>query len=95
MLTDEIKTYNRKQLEELAKNLRGQLVHSVRENGGHLSSNLGTVELILALHKVFSFPQDKLIFDVGHQAYVHKLLTGRSLENLRAQGGVSGFPDPF
>ena len=95
MLTDEIKTYNRKQLEELAQNLRGQLVHSVRENGGHLSSNLGTVELILALHKVFSFPQDKLIFDVGHQAYVHKLLTGRTLENLRAQGGVSGFPDPF
>ena len=95
MLTDEIKTYNKKQLEELAEKLRGQLVQSVKENGGHLSSNLGTVELILALHKVFSFPQDKLIFDVGHQAYVHKLLTGRSLENLRAQGGVSGFPDPF
>ena len=95
MLTDEIKTYNKKQLEELAEKLRGQLVQSVKENGGHLSSNLGTVELILALHKVFSFPQDKIIFDVGHQAYVHKLLTGRTLENLRAQGGVSGFPDPF
>ena len=95
MLTDEIKTYNKKQLEELAESLRAELIQSVKENGGHLSSNLGTVELILALHKVFDFPHDKLVFDVGHQAYVHKLLTGRTLENLRAQGGVSGFPDPF
>lgn len=94
MLTDDSKGYNKKQLEELAAELRGELVRAVKENGGHLSSNLGTVELILALHSVFDFPQDKLVFDVGHQAYVHKLLTGRTLDTLRTQGGVSGFPDP-
>ena len=64
MLTDEIKTYNKKQLEELAEKLRGQLVQSVKENGGHLSSNLGMVELTVALHYGFDFPEDKLIFDV-------------------------------
>lgn len=94
MLTDDIKTYNKRQLEELAQGLREELIRTVKENGGHLSSNLGTVELIIALHKVFDFPHDKLIFDVGHQAYVHKLLTGRDLGSLRRQGGVSGFPDP-
>lgn len=90
----ELKDYSVKQLEALARRLRGQLVSAVQKNGGHLSSNLGAVELTLALHKVFDFPQDKLVFDVGHQAYVHKLLTGRSLDALRAKGGVSGFPDP-
>ena len=95
MLTDDIKNYSIKQLEGLAGELREQLIGTVRENGGHLSSNLGAVELVLALHKVFDFPKDKLIFDVGHQSYVHKLLTGRSLETLRKKGGTSGFPDPF
>ena len=90
----ELKTYTIQQLEELAQTLRGQLVAAVRENGGHLSSNLGAVELTLALYKVFDFPQDALVFDVGHQAYTHKLLTGRSLASLRQKGGVSGFPDP-
>ena len=89
-----LKGYTVKQLEALARQLRGELVAAVETCGGHLSSNLGAVEIVLALHKVFSFPQDKLLFDVGHQAYVHKLLTGRSLERLRQKGGVSGFPDP-
>lgn len=94
MLTDDLKNSDIGQTEKLAESLRAELVGAVRENGGHLSSNLGTVELILALHKVFDFPHDKLIFDVGHQAYVHKLLTGRGLETLRKSGGPSGFPDP-
>ena len=90
----ELKKYSVKQLEALARRLRGQLVAAAEKSGGHRSSNLGAGELILALHKVFDFPQDKLVFDVGHQAYAHKLLTGRSLDALRAKGGVSGFPDP-
>ena len=94
MLAEEIKNYDIKQLKELAETLRGQIVERVRENGGHLSSNLGAVEITLALHKVFSFPEDKLIFDVGHQGYAHKLLTGRDLSRLRQEGGESGFPDP-
>lgn len=95
MLAEEIKNYNVHQLRELAGSLRAEMVEAVRENGGHLSSNLGAVELILALYKAFDFPRDKLLFDVGHQAYAHKLLTGRSLHDLRKPGGVSGFPDPF
>ena len=94
MLTDEIKTYSIRQLKNLAAKLRAKIVERVRENGGHLSSNLGAVELTLALHKVFRFPEDKLIFDVGHQSYAHKLLTGRDLSRLRQKGGESGFPDP-
>ena len=94
MLADEIKGYNLEQLETLAAQLRERLVAAVRENGGHLASNLGTVELTLALHKVFDFPQDRLIFDVGHQSYAHKLLTGRDLTHIRRKGGASGFPDP-
>lgn len=94
MLADELKTYDIQQLEETAERLRGKLIAAVKENGGHLSSNLGAVELILALYKVFDFPQDKLIFDVGHQSYVHKFLTGRELDSLRQEGGASGFPDP-
>lgn len=85
---------NIKQLGELAAKLRGELISGVRAGGGHLASNLGVVELTLALYKVFDFPKDKLIFDVGHQSYVHKLLTGRSLDTLRTQGGTGGFPDP-
>ena len=81
-------------LEEAAKQIRDELVARVKENGGHLSANLGVVELTLALHAVFDFPQDKLIFDVGHQSYVHKLITGRDLGALRQKGGTGGFPDP-
>ena len=94
VLAEEIKQYSIEQLEELAGHLREQLVSAVRENGGHLASNLGTVELTLALHKVFDFPQDKLIFDVGHQSYTHKILSGRDISHIRRKGGPSGFADP-
>lgn len=94
MLADEIKGCNGKRAEEYARQLREELLGAVRENGGHLSSNLGVVELTIALYSVFDFPKDKLIFDVGHQSYAHKLITGRTLDTLRKKGGVSGFPDP-
>ena len=94
MLAEEIKKYTNKQLAALAEELRREIVEKVKDCGGHLSSNLGAVELTLALHKVFDFPKDKLIFDVGHQSYAHKLITGRDLSALRKKGGASGFPDP-
>lgn len=82
------------ELEELCGEIREFLVDSVSKTGGHLASNLGAVELTVALHKVFSFPEDKIIFDVGHQSYVHKILTGRKagFEKLRKLNGLSGFP---
>ena len=82
------------QLEQLAKEIREVLVNTVSENGGHLASNLGVVELTLALHRVFRMPEDKIVFDVGHQSYVHKLITGRykDFATLRSYGGISGFP---
>ena len=92
------------ELEQLAAEIRDVLVSTVSENGGHLASNLGVVELTIALHRVFDSPNDKLIWDVSHQAYVHKLLTGRrdSFPTLRQYGGLSGFTcrsesphDPF
>ena len=91
---EDLKKLPADQLETLASELRDELLRVVSQNGGHLSSNLGVVELTIALHRVFSSPQDSLIFDVGHQSYVHKLLTGRreTFETLRQYGGVSGFP---
>lgn len=82
------------QLEQLAKEIREVLITTVSENGGHLASNLGVVELTLALHRVFHMPEDKIVFDVGHQSYVHKLITGRyrQFSTLRTFGGLSGFP---
>ncbi len=82
------------ELETLCSEIRSFLIDSIAETGGHLASNLGAVELTVALHKVFSFPEDKLIFDVGHQSYVHKILTGRGqdFKRLRKLGGISGFP---
>lgn len=94
MLAEELKKYSIKQLEELAAAIRRDIIEKVKDSGGHLSSNLGAVELTLALHKVFDFSKDRLIFDVGHQSYTHKILTGRDLSLLRVKGGVSGFPDP-
>ncbi|MDH2919288.1 MAG: 1-deoxy-D-xylulose-5-phosphate synthase, partial [Sideroxydans sp.] len=84
----------RAQLPQLAMELREFLVESVSKTGGHLSSNLGTVELTLALHTVFNTPDDKLVWDVGHQTYVHKILTGRraAMSTLRMTGGIAGFP---
>ncbi|MQY15586.1 1-deoxy-D-xylulose-5-phosphate synthase [Streptomyces sp. RB5] len=81
------------QLEELAAELRTFLVESVAKTGGHLGPNLGVVELTIALHRVFDSPKDKVLFDTGHQSYVHKLLTGRQdFGRLRAKGGLSGYP---
>ena len=78
----------------LAQEIRDFLIESVSRTGGHLSSNLGTVELTMALHNVLELPKDKIIWDVGHQAYTHKILTGRKdgFERLRMEGGMSGFP---
>ena len=83
-----------KQLERLAGEIRNELISTVSSNGGHLASNLGIVELTLALHRVFRMPEDKIIFDVGHQSYVHKLITGRydRFSTLRSYGGIAGFP---
>jgi 1-deoxy-D-xylulose-5-phosphate synthase len=83
-----------RELQALAGEIRAFLVSSVRETGGHLASNLGVVELTIALHYCFDSPGDKIVWDVGHQCYVHKLLTGRGagFKTLRARGGMSGFP---
>ena len=82
------------QLPALAEELRRFLIESVAQTGGHLSSNLGTIELTLALHYVYNTPEDRLVWDVGHQTYAHKILTGRreGMARLRSHGGVSGFP---
>lgn len=90
----DIRCLNREECEELADDIRTKIIQTVSQNGGHLSSNLGVVEITLALHRVFNTPQDKLVFDVGHQTYVHKLITGRyhSFDTLRTYGGLSGFP---
>jgi 1-deoxy-D-xylulose-5-phosphate synthase len=81
------------QLEQLADEIRGFLVENVSRTGGHLGPNLGVVELTIALHRVFDSPADPMIFDTGHQSYVHKLLTGRQdFSNLRARGGLAGYP---
>ncbi len=89
----DIKKLNRNELALLADEIRDFLIEKVSVNGGHLASNLGVVELTLALHRVFDFPQDHLIFDVGHQCYTHKILTGRRerFGELRKRGGLSGF----
>ena len=91
----DLKKLNVKQLRALAEELRAEIIRVVSDRGGHLSSNLGMVELTIAMHYVFDAPRDKLIFDVGHQCYAHKLLTGRyeAFQKLRTKGGVSGFPN--
>jgi 1-deoxy-D-xylulose-5-phosphate synthase len=93
-IPSELRTLERKALPKLADELRNFLVESVSSTGGHLSSNLGTVELTIALHYVFNTPYDRLVWDVGHQTYAHKILTGRreGMKKLRMQGGVAGFP---
>jgi 1-deoxy-D-xylulose-5-phosphate synthase len=90
----DLRRLSRTQLRPLADELRNYLLESVSRTGGHLSSNLGTVELTVALHYVFNTPEDRLVWDVGHQTYPHKILTGRRdrMHSLRQQGGISGFP---
>ncbi|MDD6191249.1 MAG: 1-deoxy-D-xylulose-5-phosphate synthase [Firmicutes bacterium] len=91
---DDLKKMSYDELELLSYELRDFIVESVSETGGHLSSNLGIVEITIALHKCFDAPYDKIIFDVGHQTYIHKILTGRidGFSSLRKMGGISGFP---
>ena len=100
----DLKGLTKQELEQLAAEIRQELVTTVTTNGGHLASNLGVVELTIALHRVFDSPRDKIIWDVGHQSYVHKLLTGRRprFASIRQYGGLSGFTsrsesehDPF
>jgi len=90
----DLKKLSLRELNQLAQEIRDQIVSTVADNGGHLASNLGVVELSIALHRVFSSPDDKIVWDVGHQCYAHKLLTGRfaSFSSLRRCGGLAGFP---
>ncbi|MGE9900019.1 1-deoxy-D-xylulose-5-phosphate synthase [Mitsuokella multacida] len=94
---EDVKKLTVRELEQLASELRHFIIDTVSQNGGHLAPNLGTVELTLALYSVFSFPTDKLVWDVGHQAYSHKILTGRrdAFSTLRKKGGITGFPNRF
>ncbi len=91
---NDLKKLNIVEKEELAEEIRKYLLEIVSNNGGHLASNLGVVELTIALHSIFNCPEDKIIWDVGHQSYVHKILTGRreKMKTLRKIGGISGFP---
>ena len=90
----DVRALSRAELQQLAQELRDYVLTSVSQTGGHLSSNLGTVELTVALHHVFNTPRDRLVWDVGHQTYPHKILTGRRdrMAGLRQLGGISGFP---
>ncbi|KMQ80614.1 1-deoxy-D-xylulose 5-phosphate synthase [Candidatus Burkholderia pumila] len=90
----DLRAFDRRQLQPLADELRGYVLDSVSQTGGHLSSNLGTVELTIALHYVFNTPADRIVWDVGHQTYPHKILTGRrdQMSGLRQLNGISGFP---
>ena len=90
----DISDFTQKELSELCEEIREKLINVVSRNGGHLASNLGTVELTVALEKVFSSKNDSIVWDVGHQCYTHKLLTGRAdvFDTIRTEGGISGFP---
>src|SRR6478735_12017161 len=90
----DIKSLTYEQLDELAGEIRDLIVEAVADNSGHLGSNLGAVELTLALHRVFDSPTDAILWDTGHQAYVHKIVTGRQaqFQQLRQAGGLSGYP---
>ncbi len=91
---EDLRQLDKKQLPKLAEEIRSLIVNSVQQTGGHISSNLGVIELTLALHYVFDTPNDRLVWDVGHQSYVHKILTGRrnQMHTMRQAGGLSGFP---
>lgn len=93
---DDIKQLNNAELNSLCDEIRARLIDTVSKNGGHLSSNLGCVELTVAMHRAFDSPRDTFLFDVGHQSYVHKLLTGRNdrFDTIRKAGGLSGFMNP-
>jgi 1-deoxy-D-xylulose-5-phosphate synthase len=90
----QIKAASPKELEVLAEKIRSDMISYVSKTGGHLASSLGVVELTIALHRVFDSPRDQIIWDVGHQFYAHKMITGRweDMAGLRQMGGISGFP---
>lgn len=92
----DLKQLNEQQVKQLCAEIRQFLLENISKTGGHLASNLGVVELTVALHRVLDTPQDKIVFDVGHQCYTHKILTGRrgQFDKLRQLDGISGFPDP-
>ena len=91
---EDVKKLNIEEKKELAQEIRKYILEIVSENGGHLASNLGVVELTLAIHSVFNTPKDKIVWDVGHQAYTHKIITGRreQFKTLRKLDGLAGFP---
>lgn len=93
-MKNKVKQYHLSQMNELCREIREKILATVKKRGGHLSSNLGVVELTVALHHVFDFPKDKIVFDVGHQCYAHKILSDReeAFDTLRTRGGISGFP---
>ena len=92
--TKDLNKLNLKEKEQLSEEIREEIINTVSKTGGHLASNLGVVELTIALHSAFNMPKDKIVWDVGHQTYVHKILTGRRKEmsTLRQFGGIAGFP---
>ena len=92
--TNDLKKLDIKEKKELAKDIRNTIIDVVSKNGGHLASNLGVVELTIALESVFDVTKDNIIWDVGHQSYVHKILNGRkdSLDTIRQLDGIAGFP---
>lgn len=94
---DDVKKLNKAQLSQLCQELRQMMIETTSKNGGHLASNLGVVELTVALHRIFDSPQDTIVWDVGHQCYAHKILTGRreQFTTLRQRDGISGFPKPY
>lgn len=95
--SNDIKMLDVKELEPLCKELRQFIIENVSKTGGHLASNLGAVELTVALHRVYDSTRDRIVFDVGHQSYAHKIITGRRdcFNTLRCHGGISGFPKPY
>ena len=95
-LPKDLKRLDYNQCERLCSEIRKILIDTVSKNGGHLASNLGAVELTMAIHRVFASPDDKIVWDVGHQAYTHKILTGRleKFSTLRKENGISGFTKP-
>ena len=91
---EDLKKLTSEELSQLAEEIRAFLIEKISHTGGHLASNLGVVELTIALFRTFDLPEDKIIWDVGHQSYTHKILSGRRMEfdELRQYGGLSGFP---
>src|SRR3989339_333487 len=93
-LPETLRSLTGKQLDQISAEIRQKMIEVVSKNGGHLAPSLGAVELAVTLHSAFQTPRDKIIWDVGHQAYAHKLLTGRldQFSTLRTLGGITGFP---